>query len=45
MKIVPKDKWFIFSYLLIDHGRKICTARKPLCDKCVIEKLCEKNFS
>ncbi|MEN3013526.1 MAG: endonuclease III [Endomicrobiia bacterium] len=45
MKIVPKDKWFIFSYLLIDHGRKICTARKPLCDKCVIEKLCEKNFT
>lgn len=42
MKIVPKDKWFIFPYLLIDHGRKVCTARKPLCDKCVIEKYCEK---
>lgn len=44
MKIVPKDKWFIFPYLLIDHGRKVCTARKPLCDKCVIEKYCEKNL-
>ncbi|MCS7151814.1 MAG: endonuclease III [Endomicrobia bacterium] len=45
MKIVPKDKWFVFPYLLIEHGRKICTARKPLCDKCVIEKLCKKNFN
>ncbi len=45
MKIVPKDKWFIFPYLLIDHGRKICTARKPMCDKCAIEKLCEKNLN
>lgn len=42
MKIVPKDKWFIFPYLLIDHGRKICSARKPLCDKCVINKYCKK---
>lgn len=44
MKIVPKDKWFIFPYLLIDHGRKVCTARKPLCDKCIIEKYCSKNL-
>ncbi len=43
MKIVPKDKWFIFPYLLIEHGRKICSARKPLCEKCVIEKYCKKN--
>ena len=42
MKIVPKDRWFIFPYLLIDHGRKICSARKPLCDKCVINKYCKK---
>jgi endonuclease-3 len=42
MKIVPKDKWFIFPYLLIDHGRKICSARKPLCEECVINKYCEK---
>ncbi len=45
MKIVPKDKWLIFPYLLIDHGRKVCTARKPMCNKCVIEKLCEKNLN
>ncbi|MFN3550682.1 MAG: endonuclease III [Endomicrobiia bacterium] len=44
MKILPKDKWFVFPYLLINHGRKVCTARKPLCDKCVIEKYCQKNF-
>jgi DNA-(apurinic or apyrimidinic site) lyase (EC 4.2.99.18)/endonuclease III (EC 3.2.2.-) len=44
MKLVPKDKWMVFSYLLIDHGRKICSARKPLCEQCVIEKFCSKNF-
>ena len=42
MKIVPRDKWFIFPYLLIEHGRKICSARKPLCEKCVINKYCKK---
>lgn len=44
MKIVPKDKWFIFSYLLIDHGRKVCSARRPLCEECVINSLCEKRI-
>lgn len=44
MKIVPKDKWLVFPYLLINHGRKICTARKPLCEKCVIKKYCAKKI-
>ncbi len=40
MEIVPKKDWLDFNYLLVNHGRLICQARKPLCPKCVINKLC-----
>ena len=40
MKIVPEKDWAVFSHLLILHGRKICNARKPLCNECAINKLC-----
>ncbi len=39
-KIIPKSDWFIISYLLIDHGRKICNAKKPKCFECVLSDLC-----
>jgi endonuclease-3 len=41
MEIVPKDEWTHFSNLLVWHGRKICVARKPLCEICPIVKLCD----
>jgi endonuclease III len=41
MEIVPKEEWTHFSNLLIWHGRKICVARKPLCEICPIRKLCD----
>jgi len=41
MEIVPKEEWTHFSNLLIWHGRKICVARKPLCEICPIQKLCD----
>lgn len=44
MKIFPKTSWFELTYLLIEHGRKICSARKPLCEKCVINTLCKKRI-
>jgi endonuclease-3 len=40
MKSVEKDKWFLFSNLIIVHGRKICKARKPLCEECIIKNFC-----
>lgn len=40
MKLVPQKLWGKFSYLLIDHGRKICDARKPKCPACILNKLC-----
>ncbi|NWF93914.1 MAG: endonuclease III [Syntrophaceae bacterium] len=41
MEIVPKEEWTDFSNLLIWHGRRTCTAKKPLCDKCAIRKWCD----
>jgi len=47
MNIIPKNKWAQFSFLLISHGRKICQARKPICNKCVLNDLCPSrtNFA
>jgi endonuclease-3 len=41
MEVVPKEEWTHFSNLLIWHGRRICMARKPLCETCPIRKLCD----
>ncbi len=40
MKIVPQEKWILFSHQLIWHGRKICNARKPKCAECNLETIC-----
>ena len=41
MEIIPKDQWTYFSNLLVWHGRRICMAKKPLCEICPIVKWCE----
>ncbi len=40
IKIIPKDRWILFSHQLIHHGRALCQARKPRCAECLIEPLC-----
>jgi endonuclease-3 len=45
MNIVPREKWMRFTDLLIFHGRRICEAKKPKCDKCAINKLCPSAFT
>ena len=40
MPIVPREEWTLFSHLLIHHGRRVCTARKPKCAGCAIFKWC-----
>jgi endonuclease-3 len=40
MKVVPRDKWILFSHQIILHGRAICIARKPKCADCPLENLC-----
>jgi endonuclease-3 len=44
MRSVPREKWGEFSYLLIDHGRAVCVARKPKCDICVLNDICPSAF-
>jgi endonuclease-3 len=45
MKLVPKSKWMRFTELLIFHGRKTCTAKRPKCETCVVNKLCPSTFT
>jgi endonuclease-3 len=40
MELVPRERWTVFSHLLIDHGRNVCKARKPECAVCVLADLC-----
>ncbi|WP_022854310.1 endonuclease III [Thermodesulfatator atlanticus] len=38
--IVPREDWGLIAYVLQAHGREVCKARKPLCEKCVVKDLC-----
>jgi endonuclease-3 len=44
IELVPKKDWIIFSHLLIFHGRRVCKARRPLCEECVVEELCPSSM-
>jgi endonuclease III len=40
MKVIPAEKWILFSHQIIWHGRKLCVARSPKCADCPLEKTC-----
>jgi endonuclease III len=40
MRLVPRADWGRFPHLLIWHGRRVCLARTPRCEDCVINRLC-----
>jgi len=40
IKVVPQDAWTLWSHLLIWHGRRRCSARKPDCPNCELRSLC-----
>ena len=40
MKIIPEDRWILFSHQLIHHGRALCMARSPKCAECKIDPVC-----
>jgi endonuclease III len=42
-KIVPREYWGIFPHLLIWHGRRVCLARTPQCERCVLNDLCPSS--
>ena len=44
MGVVPREKWGSFSYLLIEHGRAVCIARKPKCIICKLNDICPSAF-
>jgi endonuclease-3 len=43
MEILPDNRWTDAHHLLIFHGRRCCSARKPGCENCCIKDFCEKN--
>ncbi len=45
MKLWPRDEWFHVNYRFIDHGRKVCTAKRPVCGVCVLNDVCPSAFS
>jgi endonuclease III len=47
IRIVPRDRWILFSHQLIWHGRRVCQARRPRCMECNLERICyskDKTF-
>jgi len=40
--MLPQDEWIDFSHRLIWHGRRVCKARKPLCEQCRLNEICPK---
>lgn len=45
MRLFPKDTWRNISGAIVLHGRYVCKARKPECDKCSLNKVCPSSFS
>lgn len=42
MELLPRREWVVFSHRMIQHGRKVCMARNPQCDACLMRKYCPK---
>jgi endonuclease-3 len=43
IQLLPRKEWTEFAHRLIYHGRETCTARKPLCEECVLSDVCPKQ--
>jgi endonuclease-3 len=43
MKALPKEDWIWFAHALVLHGRAVCNARKPLCEKCPLARTCPRK--
>lgn len=43
MPLFPQDSWTLLSHLLIWHGRRVCDARKPACERCAVSHLCPSS--
>ncbi len=45
MRILPKEHWILYNIQIITHGRTICTARNPNCEKCFLKHLCNETLT
>jgi endonuclease III len=45
MQLTPKEKWMELTDLLIFHGRRVCVAKKPKCEICMLNKICPSAFT
>ncbi len=43
MRLIPREEWTLISHLLILHGRKVCIARRPQCEGCVLNDVCPSS--
>ncbi|MCK5234103.1 MAG: endonuclease III [Candidatus Aenigmarchaeota archaeon] len=43
MKIIPKKDWWVFSNIIIYHGRETCDARRPKCSICILNSICPRS--
>ena len=43
LKLLNKKYWVDLNHVLVLHGREVCIANRPQCEKCVIKELCNKN--
>jgi endonuclease-3 len=43
IRLVPRESWGVFPHLLIWHGRRVCDARRPACERCVLNDLCPSS--
>jgi endonuclease III len=42
-RLIPREDWARFPHLLIWHGRRVCLARRPRCERCVVNDLCPSS--
>ena len=42
--LLPKEQWFDVNYRFIDHGRAVCTAKRPACGACALSDICPSAF-
>ena len=43
MPLIPREDWFSFTYVLIEHGRQVCKAPTPRCEVCPVNELCPSS--
>ena len=44
MTLIPKEDWIFFGHALVQHGRRVCAARKPLCESCLFKSFCPQGI-